>query len=56
MEAEIFHPGNGKRCAVCGKLFYSTGNRAKYCEVCKAEAQRQQQAEYARRKRASVEK
>ena len=55
LEAEIFHPGIGKRCAVCGKIFYSTGNRAKYCADCKAEAQRKQKAEYAKRKRAAVE-
>jgi hypothetical protein len=56
LEAEIFYPGSGKRCVVCGKLFYSTGNRAKYCEACKAEAQRKQKAEYAKRKCAGVEK
>lgn len=56
LEAEVFHLGSGKRCAVCGKLFYSTGNRAKYCAYCKVEAQRKQKAEYAKRKRAGVEK
>jgi len=55
LEAEIFHSGTGKRCVVCGKIFYSTGNRAKYCADCKAEAQRKQKAEYAKRKRAAVE-
>lgn len=56
LEAEIFHPGIGKRCAVCGKIFYSTGNRAKYCADCEAEAQRKQKTEYAKRKRTGVEK
>ena len=54
LEAEIFTSGTRKRCAVCGKTFFAKGNRAKYCAACKVVAQRQQQAEYARRKRASI--
>ena len=54
LEAEIFASGTRKRCAICGKEFYSAGNRAKYCADCKAGAQRKQQAEYARRRRASI--
>ena len=54
LEAGIFSSGMKKRCAICGKEFYSAGNRAKYCADCKAGAQRKQQAEYARRKRASI--
>ena len=56
LEAEIFSSGAKKRCAVCGKEFYSTGNRAKYCADCKVRAQRKQQAEYARRRRAGIKK
>ena len=54
LEAEIFTSGTRKRCAVCGKIFCAKGNRAKYCADCKAGAQRKQQAEYARRRRASI--
>ena len=54
LEAGIFSSGMKKRCAICGKEFYSAGNRAKYCADCKAGAQRKQQAEYARRRRASI--
>lgn len=54
LEAEIFTSGTRKRCAVCGKTFCAKSNRAKYCAACKVAAQRQQQAEYARRKRASI--
>ena len=54
LEAEIFALGTRKRCAVCGKTFCAKGNRAKYCAACKVGAQRQQQAEYARRRRASI--
>ena len=54
LEAEIFTSGTRKRCAVCGKTFCAKSNRAKYCAACKVAAQRQQQADYARRKRASI--
>ena len=54
LEAEIFSSGTRKRCAVCGKTFCAKGNRAKYCTACKVVAQRQQQAEYARRRRAAI--
>ena len=54
LEAEIFTSATRKRCAVCGKTFCAKSNRAKYCAACKVAAQRQQQAEYARRKRASI--
>ena len=53
LEAEIFSSGTRKRCALCGKTFCAKGNRAKYCTACKVVAQRQQ-AEYARRRRASI--
>jgi len=54
LEAGIFSSGTKKHCTICGKEFYSAGNRAKYCAGCKAGAQRKQQAEYARRRRASI--
>ena len=54
LEAEIFASGTRKRCALCGKTFCAKGNRAKYCADCKAGAQRKQQEEYARRRRASI--
>ena len=54
LEAGIFSSGTKKHCAICGKEFYSAGNRAKYCADCKAGAQRKQQAEYAKRRRASI--
>ena len=54
LEAEIFTSGTRKHCAVCGKTFCAKGNRAKYCAACKVVAQRQQQAEYAKRRRESI--
>ena len=54
LEAGIFSSSTKKHCTICGKEFYSAGNRAKYCADCKAGAQRQQQAEYASRRRASI--
>ena len=56
LEAEIFHDDNVRRCARCGKPYIAHGNRAKYCDECKVIAKKEQQAEYARRKRASRRK
>ena len=54
LETEIFTSGTRKHCAVCGKTFCAKGNRAKYCTACRVVAQHRQQAEYARRRRASI--
>ena len=56
LEAEIFHDNNVRRCARCGKPFIPGGNRAKYCDECKVIAKKEQQAEYARRRRANSRK
>ena len=52
LEAELFKKDAVKHCVICGATFVSTSNRAKYCADCKAVAQRQQKAEYARKHRA----
>ena len=51
LETEIFGKDAMKRCALCGKAFLPGSNRAKYCDDCKAIAQRRQKAEYAKRRR-----
>ncbi len=56
LEAEIFHDDNVRRCARCGKPYVAHGNRAKYCDECKVIAKKEQQAEYARRRRANSRK
>ena len=56
LEQELIKKGERKRCEVCGSTYYSASNRSKYCADCAAKVKRWQQAEYARRKRASVEK
>ena len=56
LEQELIRKGERKRCEVCGHTYYSASNRSKYCADCAAKVKRRQQAEYARRKRASVEK
>lgn len=56
LEAEIFHDDNVRRCARCGKPYIAHGNRAKYCDECKVISKKEQQAEYARRKRVSRRK
>ena len=56
LKQELIRKGERKRCEVCGHTYYSASNRSKYCADCAAKVKRRQQAEYARRKRASVEK
>ena len=56
LEQELIKKGEQKRCEVCGSTYYSASNRSKYCADCAAKVKRRQQAEYVRRKRASVEK
>ena len=56
LEAELFKKDAVKHCVICGAMFVSASNRAKYCADCKAVAQRQQKAEYARRYRAKSRK
>ena len=53
LETEIFGRDAMKRCAICGKAFLPGSNRAKYCNDCRAMAQRWQKAEYAKRRRAN---
>lgn len=56
LEQELIKKGERKRCEVCGSTYYSASNRSKYCTDCAAKVKRRQQAEYAKRKRAEVEK
>ena len=56
LNAAVFHIDDLKRCVRCGKPFASTGNRAKYCADCKVIVQRQQKAEYAKRRRVDSRK
>ena len=56
LEVELFKKDAIKHCAICGRVFFSTANRAKYCDDCKATVQRKQKAEYARRRRAESRK
>ncbi len=56
LAAELFHKYAIRHCVICGEAFISTSNRAKYCNACKADIQRKQKAEYARRRRADSRK
>lgn len=51
LEAELFHNGNAKRCAVCGAAFLPGSNRAKYCEACAEEVHREQKNASGRKRR-----
>ena len=56
LETEIFGKDAMKRCAICGRVFTPGSNRAKYCDDCRAIAQRRQKAKYAKRHRAESRK
>ena len=56
LETEIFRKDDLRLCARCGKPFAATGSRSKYCADCKGVVQREQKAEYARRRRAESRK
>ena len=55
-EAEVFHDGSRKRCAVCGAAFVPGSNRAKYCEACARRVHRRQKNESDRKKRNQTDK
>jgi hypothetical protein len=54
LKTELFRNSNTKRCAVCGKVFSSKSNNAKYCGDCAGDVQRRQKANYARKRRRSI--
>ncbi len=56
LHQDLVGKGERKLCRECGAVYYSASNHSKYCADCAATMKRRQQAEYARRKRASVEK
>ncbi len=56
LEAVVFQHDALKHCVRCGKAFSSPSYRAKYCVGCKAEVQRRQKAEHARKKWAESRK
>lgn len=56
LETALFRKDDLRHCARCGKPYTANGNRAKYCDDCKVIVQRQQQAEYARKRRAKSRK
>ena len=55
LEAEIFRDKELKRCAVCGRVFVSKSNRAKYCPGCAVRVHRRQKTESERKRRSTVD-
>lgn len=56
LKAGIFEgeaQGSTKKCAICGSSFKAVGNRTKYCARCGKKVRREQQADWARGKRAA---
>jgi hypothetical protein len=51
LEAEIFKDKTAKYCAVCGAVFNSQYNNAKYCGACAETVHRKQKAKHARERR-----
>lgn len=56
LETTLFRKDDLRCCARCGKSFTAHGNRAKYCDDCKIIAKREQQADYAKRRRSKRRK
>jgi len=56
LEAEIFDDKAAKHCTICGELFQSKSNNAKYCKACAETVRRKQKAEYAKKRRHEVER
>lgn len=54
--AKLAISDNRKKCAVCGKIFISSANKAKYCDKCRIISLRKQKAEYQRKYRSRAEK
>lgn len=54
--AELLEPDKVKKCVRCGTVIASYSNKTKYCKKCARLEANRQKAEYARRRRANVEK
>jgi len=54
LNAEIFRDAATKRCSICGEVFQSLSNNAKYCGACARNVQRRQKAAHARNRRRSI--
>ena len=54
--AELDAPEDMRICTICNQPFFSTANKAKYCQKCKGYAHRRQKAEHARKTRQRVDK
>jgi len=56
LKSELFRDDSMKKCTVCGKVYQSKSNNAKYCSDCSKIVLRNQKASYARKRRSKVEK
>ncbi|MCL2579335.1 MAG: cysteine-rich VLP domain-containing protein [Oscillospiraceae bacterium] len=54
LKAELFRDNDTKRCMVCGGMFSSKSNSAKYCGDCAKIVQRKQKVAHARNRRRSI--
>ena len=56
LEAELLRTKPKKRCAVCGKPFFTRSNAAKYCKDCAKEQHRKREQERQRKRYESLRK
>ena len=56
LKSELFRDDSMKKCSVCGKVYQSKSNNAKYCGDCSKTMFRKQKASHARKRRSEVEK
>jgi hypothetical protein len=56
LKSELLRDDTMKKCAVCGKVYQSKSNNAKYCADCSENVLRIQKAAHARKRRSEVEK
>ena len=56
LKSELFRDDSMKKCSVCGNVYQSKSNNAKYCDDCSVGVQRKQKAAHARKRRSKVEK
>lgn len=52
--AELAPPDTQKHCVRCGGVFLSSSHSVKYCRACARKVRREQQAKFAREKRAKA--
>jgi hypothetical protein len=56
LKSQLFRDDTMKRCMICGGVYQSKSNNAKYCAICAVSVHRRRKAISARKRRAGVDK